>query len=297
MRDYARKLTTFKIGRDRRENLEAPNETELHLHQKCTGELSWLARQLWVDLTYRVDYLQRSRAATCVGDMVLLRHTITKEKKGAGIKLKYASGLLLDKLIVLTAVDAGHANGHETIESMRYKSCGGHIVMLSDEEIMAGGTRRCMALDWVSHLTQRVCRSTLAAEASHLVSTMEITDWVAMLVCEFRFGRNCDLRSWPHHVESINRVWVTDARSVYDHLTKESVSASKDKRMAIEAALRRETLSKPTAHLWWIDGSQNVADVLTKLNVDESYFLEFLRTATWTLVQDPLAAAAKGKEA
>lgn len=297
MRDYARKLTTFKIGRDTRKDLGVPiNDAELQLLQKCTGELSWLARQLCVDLTYRVGYLQRSRAAPCVGDMVLLRHTIRKAKKGADIKLKYAGGLDAGKLIVLTTVDAGHAKGHETIESIKYKSCGGHVVMLSDEAIMAGGTRRCLILDWLSHLTQRVCRSTLAAEASHLASAMEITDWVAMLLCEFRLGAKCDLRAWPRHVESITRIWVTDARSVYDHLMKESVSSSKDKRMAIEAALLRETVSKPTAHLRWTDGSQNVADVLTKLNVDDSYFLEFLRTAKWTLVQDPLAAAAKERK-
>lgn len=51
--------------------------------------------------------------------------------------------------------------------------------MLSDEEIMSGGTRRCMVLHWVSHLTQGVCRSTLAAKASHLASAMELTGFVA----------------------------------------------------------------------------------------------------------------------
>lgn len=294
MRDYARKLTT---GRERRKELESPiNDAELRLLQNCMGELSWLARQLRVDLTYRVGDLQRSRSAPCVRDMVLLRHTIAKAKKGADIKLKYAGGMDADKLIVFTIVDAGHANGHETIESIRYKSCGGQVVMLSDEEIMSGGTRRCMILDWVSHLTQHVCRSTLAAEASHLASAMEITDWVAMLLCEFRLGKACDLRVRPLHIESINRVWVTDARSVCDHLTRESVSSSKDKRRVIEAALLRETLSKPTEHLRWIVGSHNVADGLTKLNVDESYFLQFMRTAKWTLMQDPLAAAAKEKK-
>lgn len=63
------------------------------------------------------------------------------------------------------------------------------------------------------------------------------------------------------HVEfySFTHVWVTDARSVYDNLAKESMSTSEDKRMAIEAALLRETLAKPSAHLRWIDVSHNVA--------------------------------------
>ncbi len=66
-----------------------------------------------------------------------------------------------------------------------------------------------------------------------------------------------------------------------------------DRRMAIEGALLRETLARPNAHLRWLDGSQNVADVLTKMTVDEAYFHKFIRTGTWTLTQDPAAAAAK----
>lgn len=176
---------------------------------------------------------------------------------------------------------------------MKYYGCGGHAVMVSVEAILAGGLHRCMVLNWLSHLRQRVRRSTLVAEASHLASAMEITDCVAMLLYEFRLGRRCDLKGWPKHVEGVTRVWVTDAWNVDDHLTKESVSASKDKRMAIEAALMRETLVKPTAHFRWIDGTQVLAHILTKLNVDESDFLAFLCVPKWTFVRGPMAVAAK----
>lgn len=51
--------------------------------------------------------------------VVLLRSTITKAKKGADIKLKCVSGLEFEKLLVLTAVHAGHANGHDQLEDLR----------------------------------------------------------------------------------------------------------------------------------------------------------------------------------
>ncbi len=49
-------------------------------------------------------------------------------------------------------------------------------------------------------------------------------------------------------------------------------------------------------HLRWIDGSQNIADVLTKLGVDKVYVYKVLREAKWSLVQDPAAAAIKMKK-
>jgi hypothetical protein len=94
----------------------------------------------------------------------------------------------------------------------------------------------------------------------------------------------------------VPRFWATDCKSVYDYLTKEGTSMSKDKRMAIEGALLKETLRSPSTTLRWIDGSQNLADVLTKLGVDKSYLFRVLRAAEWSLVQDPAAAASKARK-
>ena len=72
---------------------------------------------------------------------------------------------------------------------------------------------------------------------------------------------------------------------------------SNDKRMAIEGALLKEVLRQRGATLRWVDGSQNVADVLTKLSVDKTYLYKVLREARWSLVQDQAAARAKAAKA
>eukprot|EP00975_Prorocentrum_lima_P043741 9174592-Prorocentrum_lima.AAC.1 len=41
--------------------------------------------------------------------------------------------------------------------------------------------------------------------------------------------------------------WATDAKSVFDQLTKVGTGKSKDRRMAIEGALLREALRSPNA--------------------------------------------------
>ena len=86
---------------------------------------------------------------------------------------------------------------------------------------------------------------------------------------------------------------MTDAQSVYDYLTKDGTSQSKDKRMAIEGALLRETMRQPGASARWIDGLQNIADVLTKIGADKVYFWKTMRDSRFSLVQDAGCAAIK----
>eukprot|EP00435_Cladocopium_sp_Y103_P064509 s25_g26.t1 len=55
--------------------------------------------------------------------------------------------------------------------------------------------------------------------------------------------------------------------------------------MAIEGALLRETCRKPGSHVKWIDGLQNIANVLTKHNAEKETLREFLRTGMMSLQQ------------
>ena len=47
----------------------------------------------------------------------------------------------------------------------------------------------------------------------------------------------------------------------------------------------RETLRRPGAEVRWIDGEQNLADILTKRRVDKGLLMEFMRTGLLSLVQ------------
>lgn len=93
------------------------------------------------------------------------------------------------------------------------------------------------------------------------------------------------MKDWPSVVQRRQRAYVTDARSVFDYLQKDSISTSSDKRMAIEDALLRETVRQPGASVRWVDGMQNIANVLTKANAEEETLKEFLRDGVMTLVQ------------
>ncbi|CAK0815738.1 unnamed protein product [Prorocentrum cordatum] len=295
MVNYATSLKPIKIPAGRRKQLQEDlNEDEAKKLLRVSGEIGWLGRQCRLDLAFLSGELQRARAAPCVADLVKANLAVSEAKKGAEVALVYPANLRLSSAVIGAAVDAGHANGPEHDDIERYKSCGGHVVLLTTDGILAGHQAPVAVLDWKSGMTQRVRRSTLAAEASHLADAVGAVDWAAVL---FREAMNVsvDLLNWQEEVQRLPRFWATDAKSVYDHLAKEGSAKSKDKRMAIEGALLREVLRCENTHLRWIDGSQNIADVLTKLGVDKVYLYKVLREAKWSLVQDPAAAAIKMK--
>ena len=180
------------------------------------------------------------------------------------VVLRYPATLKVTSLAVGGAVDAGHANRPENDEVQRYRSCGGHVILLTDKAILDDERVPIAVLDWKTGMTQRVCRSTLAAEASHLANAVEAVDWATIVLQEILKGK-LNLKRWQEAATATPRFWATDCKSVYDYLTKEGTSMSKDKRMAIEGALLKETLRSPCTTLRWIDGSQNLADVLTCL--------------------------------
>ena len=72
---------------------------------------------------------------------------------------------------------------------MRYRSVGGYFILVADKRILQGETVRCNVLCYHSGQTKRVCRSTLAAEASHLAEAVEAEDWVRVLIEEALTGK------------------------------------------------------------------------------------------------------------
>ena len=89
-------------------------------------------------------------------------------------------------------------------------------------------------------------------------------------------------------------MYATDARSVYDYLEQDATSTSSDKRMA--GALFREMVRQPGAHVRWVDGVQNMANVLTKSHAEKETLKTFLREGMIGLTQSEANAPLKLKQ-
>ncbi|CAE7257927.1 ANKRD17 [Symbiodinium sp. CCMP2592] len=276
----------FIFRQERRRQLtDGLTPQELETFQSVSGELGWITRQLRCDLAYENGVIQRCKGDPCVADLVRLKQYVGQARRGADFRQRYWADVDLRNCVIVHLADSGHANGTPAYkEETRYRSVGGYFILAANPEILEGKTARANILAYHSSQTKRVCRNTLAAEASHLAEAIEAGDW-AIVLLEEALTWQVDLKGWPSVIEKRQRVYVTDARSVFDYLAKESTSTSSDKRMAIEGALLRETVRKPGAHVRWIDGLQNVSNVLTKHNAEKDTLREFLRTGMTTLVQ------------
>ena len=297
MRNYALSLKTVPVQRDRRQQLEEPlTEKEMEIYQSSAGELGWLTRQLRCDLAYENGVAQRAKLDARVADLIRLKQFIGAARRGADFHLRFWADVSLKDSVVVHLSDAGHANGTpEHDEKVRYRSVGGYFILLANKGILEGREVRANVLAFSSGQTKRVCRSTLAAEASHLAEAVEAGDWIIVVLEEALTGK-VDLRNWPEVIQQRLRIYVTDARSVFDYLQKDATSTSSDKRMAIEGALLRETVRQPGADVRWIDGQQNMSNVLTKSGADKEGLKEFLRTGMIGLTQSEANRKLKAKQ-
>eukprot|EP00439_Symbiodinium_sp_Y106_P022669 s217_g2.t2 len=286
MRNYALSMKPIKVTKEQRQQLDRElTPQEMEVYNSAAGELGWVSRQLRCDIAFENGVAQRSKLGTCMADLVRLKQYIAMSRRGADFRMRYWKDVDLSDGVILHLADSGHANGspdHNDI--LRYRSVGGYFILIANRCILEGKPSRANVLAFHSGQTKRVCRSTLAAEASHLAEAVEAGDWLTVLL-EEALTNEVDLKSWPEVIERRDRVYVTDARSVYDYLEKDSHSTSSDRRMAIEGALLRETVKRPRAHVRWIDGMQNMADVLTKANADKEVLRQYLKDGVVSLVQ------------
>ena len=288
MRNYALSMKVVQISRERKRELAAPLEDhEMEQYQSVAGELGWITRQLRCDLAYENGVAQRAKTGATVADLVRLKQYVGLARRGADFRQRFWGEVDLANGVIVHLADSGHANGTpDHNEDMKYRSVGGYFILVAEPGILRGETVKANILAFNSGMTKRVCRSTLAAEASHLAEAVEAGDWITVLLEEALTGQ-LDLKNWPELLARREKVYVTDARSVYDYLAKDANSTSSDKRMAIEGALLREAVRRPHSHIRWIDGMQNIADVLTKALADKNILRQFLRDDLLSLVQTP----------
>ncbi|CAE8678310.1 unnamed protein product [Polarella glacialis] len=273
MPNYALSMRAKPISRARRQTPAEPlTEEEQSLLLQRGSELAWIARQLRADLAYQSGVVHHSKAESCVGDLVILNQAIADARRGADYRQRYPSALRLEEAVVLILADSGHANGAPSHDDIaRYKSVGGYFLVLANPEVLNG-----------------------KEAASHLAEAIESADWLVVLLEEV-MSEDLDLKNWQDVVFRRKRVYVTDSQSVFDYLQREGTSTSSDKHMAIEGALLRETVRQPNAEVRWIDGLQNIADILTESGADMECFRKVLKECLTSLVQTQASADIKEK--
>ena len=183
MRNYSLSTRKIHIPNARRAQVESSlTSEEFAEFQSGAGELGWLTRQLRCDLCFENGVIQRSKTDACVGDLIRLRQYLAQARRAADFRLRFWSDVDLEHGVLIHLADSGHANGTpESDDIKRYRSVGGYFLLVANPEILDDKPSRANILAFQSGQTKRVCRSTLAAEASHLAEAVEAGDWCCCL--------------------------------------------------------------------------------------------------------------------
>ena len=125
---------------------------------------------------------------------------------------------------------------------------------------------RCSALEWKSKKIKRVVRSTLAAEALALGDGLETGLYEKEIFQEF-LGKDADLALTA----------IVDNKSLEVNLR--STSSVEDKRLRRDLSMIKQMIDrKEIQTVRWVDGKLQLADTLTKKEVNAHKLLSVLHS-------------------
>eukprot|EP00913_Durusdinium_trenchii_P000800 g747.t1 len=181
--------------------------------------------------------------------------------------------------------DASYAN------VSKGKSQGAYAVVAMDKKILTTGVGRCNVLHWRSGKIHWLVNSTLAAETQALSRGLSELSWTVTVRNEFT-NEAFDMRQWEVSLrkqrlsalvsESSERALaenlsIVDAKSLYDHLSRETIGTTNDKRTALEMQIIRQTLAETRTQIKWVPHPKMIVDSLTKRHGNAAPLLQLLR--------------------
>ena len=132
-------------------------------------------------------------------------------------------------------------------------------------------------------ISKRRCSSTLASEALALDQALGELEWLQIMFRDVVYNDvnrsnwqqsilpfqavlrdDCELRS------RLEQCTITDAKSLFDAITKDNPASRQDRRTATEIAIILESIRKSHSVTRWTPHPKMIADVLTKDDISKS---------------------------
>lgn len=268
-----------------KKNLQSPVTEEVRGQlRSVVGSLAWLARVCRPDLSFGVAHLQGCIHDATYQEVKFANILISVAKKTKEHGLFYAKSLCeFEDLMIVAVQDASHANSFEASGSgvrMGYRSQSGRILCLTGKEFMDTKKGILFPVEWHSTVIKRVSRSTLQSETLSLVLGSEEADHLRFAM----YGLTSTSMDEANLIKALDKtdvMWVTDCRSLFEHLTHAGLQHLSDKRLAIDlCALRQmvwrrfgeltgdplltDRLPDTSTHVFWTTTDKMIADALTK---------------------------------
>ena len=213
--------------------------------RSISGCLQWLSTQTRPELS-ATNSLSNKGEKTTLGDLKALYQALefARATKNDGIVLEDVA--LNRGSTIVTYSDASWANAEQCRSQL------GVLVLLTSPTVLQRTTPAAV-LDWRSGRSTRVCRSTLAAEASAADEGCDRGCYLNMFVAELLY--NIPAHRCPHRLLHLH---VVDAKSLYDVVVSDTPNLA-DKRSlvnirAIQEVVDSERIRWVPTHVQWADG-------------------------------------------
>ena len=252
MHKFIETVEPYKIPRGRLNGEPLLTDQERRDFRSVSGCLQWLGSQARPELCPAVS-LSNHGLETEISHLKTLYETVdyVRSTPFQGITIQDVP-MNKEKLLV-TYTDASWSNAaHSTSQQ-------GILVVATFPEATQK-TCRASLLDWRSSRSQRVCRSTLAAEASSADEGSDRAAFLNMMIAEVFYNEP----AWKLG-SKLDHIQVTDARSLYDCIIAPNPSLSDKRSLVNVRAIQEEVRPDQT---WWVPTTLMFADGLTKLNVN-----------------------------
>ena len=168
------------------------------------------------------------------------------------------------------------------LQNRRTSSQGGHLVIFHDQDLQYEPSAAVTISSWKSYKLKRKVVNTLSAECQALASGIGNVHWHRFLLLEAQGGEFTN-QDWEKSLAKIPYLAVTDSKSLYDSLSKQTCPYSQidDKRTAIDISIIKNELAHGGT-VRWIDGRNMISDSLTK-STGSSFLRHVMSHGKWTL--------------
>eukprot|EP00435_Cladocopium_sp_Y103_P030061 s1739_g7.t1 len=284
-KEYAQHMRPIPLSKERLRNKEAlATDREMAALRAINGAANWLSTQSRPDICVQTSFSQQCFPKPKVKDLLYANQLVHRAKQYSGVEItvKY---IPLKDLCICFHSDAGFGNAKAN------STQAGYTAAFSSMKLADNEASPWSPFAWKSYKLPRKVASTLAGEAQAYSTATAVCEWMSLMLAEAIDGK-FDLRAsnnWQDtsaptvvisglklrdQIRKVPIIGVTDCKSLYDNLTSmSSVSKTDDKRVAIDIAIVKQSMSRCGLVTRWCPTELMLADGLTKDQLDPADLL------------------------
>ena len=143
------------------------------------------------------------------------------------------------------------------------------MLVVGSPEILQGKHVKYNLLAWRSYKLNRVCRSSLSAEAQSCSTALD-----EVMMTKTLISLMVDPNQDPRAPETARRcgqsVLVVDAKGLFDAVRKPGFTSQQDKRAAIDILCIQQKLQRLSCQWKWVSSERRLADGMTKMTARQA---------------------------